>query len=198
MRGSGAAGWRTTDEVPEVPTEQDVQPIAWSLEFSPRHEHVGLVSGLESEIDPLHGGPSALTPRATCRRPAQAAPIPARCGSKQTPSHSIAQATFSRRSATERRARACPWPRARSDRYLSWLTGSRWAATRVTSRTRWPARGVARTLSRVARSGIAHISRTAPCACVSSEGWPVQRERVVSYRRHADDCEGLRCLGRGA
>ena len=40
--------------------------------------------------------------------------VPTRCGSKQTPSRSIAQATLSRRSATERRARACPWPRARS------------------------------------------------------------------------------------
>ena len=51
--------------------------------------------------------------------------IPARCASKQVPSRSIAQATFSRRSATERRARACPWPRARSAWYLPWLTGSR-------------------------------------------------------------------------
>ena len=63
--------------------------------------------------------------------PAQVAPIPARCASKQVPSRSIAQATLSRRSATERRARACPWPRARSAWYLSWLTGSRWAATRA-------------------------------------------------------------------
>ena len=37
-----------------------------------------------------------------------------RCGSKQAPSRSIARATLSRRSATDRRARAGPWPRARS------------------------------------------------------------------------------------
>ena len=73
-------------------------------------------------------GPDATS---TCRRFAQAAPIPARCGSNRTPSRSIAQATFSSRSATERRARAWPWPRVRNDRYLSWLTGSRWAATRA-------------------------------------------------------------------
>ena len=79
---------------------------------------------------PLRNGPQADA-TSTCRRFAQAAPIPARCGSNRTPSRSIAQATFSSRSATERRARACPWPRARSDRYLSWLTGSRWAATRA-------------------------------------------------------------------
>ncbi len=40
--------------------------------------------------------------------------FPARCGSKQVPSRSMAQATLSRRSATERRERACPWPRLRS------------------------------------------------------------------------------------
>jgi len=61
----------------------------------------------------------------------QVATIFTRCASKRVPSRSIAQATLSRRSATERRARACPWPRARSDRYLSWLTGSRWAAIRA-------------------------------------------------------------------
>ena len=63
--------------------------------------------------------------------PAQVVVLPTRCASKQAPPRSIAQATLSRRSATERRARACPWPRARSDWYLSWLTGSRWAATRA-------------------------------------------------------------------
>ena len=57
--------------------------------------------------------------------------IPKRRASKRVPSRSIAQATLSRRSATERRARACPWPRARNDRYFSWLTGSRWAAIRA-------------------------------------------------------------------
>ena len=40
--------------------------------------------------------------------------FPARCGSKQVPSRSMAQATLSRRSATERSERACPWPRLRS------------------------------------------------------------------------------------
>ena len=40
--------------------------------------------------------------------------FPARCGSKQVPSRSMAQATLSRRSTTERRERACPWPRLRS------------------------------------------------------------------------------------
>ena len=57
--------------------------------------------------------------------------MPTRCGSKQVPLRSIAQATLSRRSATERSARACPWPRLRSVRYLSWLTASRCAATRA-------------------------------------------------------------------
>ena len=71
------------------------------------------------------------TPAATGRGPAHVEAIATRYGSKQAPSRSIAQATLSRRSATERRARACPWPRARSARYLSWLTGSRWAATRA-------------------------------------------------------------------
>ena len=71
------------------------------------------------------------TPGATGRGPAHVEAIAARCGSKQAPSRSIAQATLSRRSATERRARACPWPRARSARYLPWLAGSRWAATRA-------------------------------------------------------------------
>ena len=76
-------------------------------------------------------GQGIQTPRATAADPAHVAVISTRCGSKQAPLRSIAQATLSRRSATERRARACPWPRARSDRYLSWLTGSRWAATRA-------------------------------------------------------------------
>ena len=48
------------------------------------------------------------------RSRAHVAVIPTRCGSKQAPSRSIAQATLSRRSATERRERACPWPRLRS------------------------------------------------------------------------------------
>ena len=39
---------------------------------------------------------------------AHVAVLPTRLGSKQAPARSIAQATFSRRSATERRARA--WP----------------------------------------------------------------------------------------
>ena len=46
--------------------------------------------------------------------PAHVAATRTRCGSKQAPSRSIAQATLSSRSPTERRARACPWPRARS------------------------------------------------------------------------------------
>ena len=75
--------------------------------------------------------PRAVGRRARAREPAHVAGVSARCGSKRVPARSIAQATLSKRSATERRARACPWPRARSDRYLSWLTGSRWAATRA-------------------------------------------------------------------
>ena len=39
---------------------------------------------------------------------------------------SIAQATASRRSATERNARARLWPRARRAAYLALLTGSCW------------------------------------------------------------------------
>ena len=39
---------------------------------------------------------------------AHVAEMPTRCGSKRVPLRSIAQATLSRRSATERRARACP------------------------------------------------------------------------------------------
>ena len=63
--------------------------------------------------------------------PGHVTEAPTRCGSKRVPARSIAQATLSRRSATERSARACPWPRLRSVRYLSWLTASRCAAMRA-------------------------------------------------------------------
>ena len=42
------------------------------------------------------------------------AAVSARCGSKQARLRSMAQATLSRRSATERKVLAWPWPRARS------------------------------------------------------------------------------------
>ena len=58
---------------------------------------------------------SSIPSGRNCRpAPAHVAATRTRCGSKHAPSRSIAQATLSSRSATERRARACPWPRARS------------------------------------------------------------------------------------
>ena len=42
---------------------------------------------------------------------------------------SIAQASASKRSATEHNARAWLWPRARRAAYLALLTGSCWTAT---------------------------------------------------------------------
>ena len=67
--------------------------------------------------------PMACASSSRVPRDVHAVVIRTRCGSKQVPSRSIAQATLSRRSATERRARACRWPRARSAWYLSWLPG---------------------------------------------------------------------------
>ena len=57
--------------------------------------------------DAQQEGPKSdvLTPSATSFE-AQVAMVPTRCGSKRAPSRSIVQATLSRRSATERRARA--------------------------------------------------------------------------------------------
>ena len=54
-----------------------------------------------------HGGRAAAAHRIG-RRDVHAVAVPARCGLKQTPSRSMAQAILSRRSATERRERACP------------------------------------------------------------------------------------------
>ena len=63
--------------------------------------------------------------------PQESADSPSGRNTVRVETGSIAQAILSRRSATERRARACPWPRARRARYLLWLAGSRCAAVRA-------------------------------------------------------------------
>ena len=55
----------------------------------------------------------------------------AACGSNSVPSRSMAQATLRRRSATERRERAWPWPRRRSASYRARQPGSCCTATRA-------------------------------------------------------------------
>ena len=119
----GPAGRLALDRLPASATPA----IRSSVAEHRRHPPDGITCAFPAASD----GQGIQTPRATAADPAHVAVISTRCGSKQAPLRSIAQATLSRRSATERRARACPWPRARSDRYLSWLTGSRWAATRA-------------------------------------------------------------------
>ena len=119
----GPAGRLALDRLPASATPA----IRSSVAEHRRHPPDGITCAFPAASD----GQGIQTPRATAADPAHVAVVSTRCGSKQAPLRSIAQATLSRRSATERRARACPWPRARSDRYLSWLTGSRWAATRA-------------------------------------------------------------------
>ena len=119
----GPAGRLALDRLPASATPA----IRSSVAEHRRHPPDGITCAFPAASD----GQGIQTPRATAADPAHVAVISTRYGSKQAPLRSIAQATLSRRSATERRARACPWPRARSDRYLSWLTGSRWAATRA-------------------------------------------------------------------
>ena len=69
-----------------------------------------------------HRASTATRPPRRCG--ARAVHARAWCGSNTVPSRSIAQATYSRRSATVRSARWWPWPRSRSARYFASLTGS--------------------------------------------------------------------------
>ena len=75
---------------------------------------------LEPSVTPVHRSVVAEklrnhvhVPDRSLRDPSAHLVVPTRRWSKQALSRSIAQSTLSRRSATERKARACPWPWAR-------------------------------------------------------------------------------------